>query len=111
MGGEPVESGALVGFHLVVFERVEVRYDGWEGVVVAFEAGAGAMEEFGSDGNETLAGEALRDVADVGVDAEGFLEDEESGERAARGGAGGPGLHGGAVGDFEFDVFAADFHF
>jgi hypothetical protein len=69
------------------------------------------MEEFGRDGDETFACEALGDLANVGVDAEGFLEDEESRERAAVRGTGGPGLHGGAVGDFEFDVFAADFHF
>ena len=38
------------------------------------------MKEFGSDGDEAFTRETLRDIADVRVDAEGFLKDEQAGE-------------------------------
>ena len=37
------------------------------------------MKKFRGDGNVTFTRDSLRDVADVGIDAEGFLEDEHSG--------------------------------
>ena len=79
-----------------------MRTDRGEVVVVALEAGRrGAVEHLGHDGHEALGGEAVGHSADLGVDAKGFLDDEEAGVGAGAGWAGKVGAHGGGVGDAE----------
>jgi hypothetical protein len=64
-------------------ESLHVRHRGRKIVITHFQAGrGGAMKKFRGDGDVTLTRDSLSDIADVGVDAEGFLENEHSGERS-----------------------------
>ena len=57
------------------------------------------MEEFRGDGDVTFTCDSLRDIANMGVDAEGFLEDEHSWKRSLFFGTSDESLHRTAVGD------------
>jgi hypothetical protein len=81
-------------------ESLHVRHRGRKIVITHFQAGrGGAMKKFRGDGDVTLARDSLSDIADVGVDAEGFLENEHSGERSLFFGAGDECLHRTAAGN------------
>ncbi len=75
-GLNPIEGGADVGGEAGVGELLHVadalRHVG----VAAFKTGAGAVEQFGRDGEVAFGGEAVGYIADVRVDAEDFLEDD-----------------------------------
>lgn len=81
-------------------ESLHVRHQGRKIVITAFEARRGrAMKKFRGNGDVTFASDSLSDIANVGVDAEGFLEDEHSGKRTFSFGTSDECLHRTAVGN------------
>ena len=55
------------------------------GIVVQLDAGLGTIEECRSNGRESLAGVIINDGADVTIDAEDLLDDDDSGRRGGAG--------------------------
>ena len=77
-------------------------------VVGKFDIAFDAIEEGGSDGEKSVARVAVGDGADVLVDAEDFLDDDEAGDGRS-GWTGDVGIELMAVGCGEFDCFAHGF--
>lgn len=85
-----------------------MRHDCGKVGVHAFKARIGAVEQRRRDRGVARAGEPVGDIADMGIDAERFLKDQQA--RSGRGGCG-PGDirgHDGAVGNGQRDCFGAD---
>ena len=95
---EPFIRGADIVGEALLGESFHVRHRGRKIVITHFEAGrGGAMKKFRGDGDVTFARDSLRDIADVGIDAEGFLENQHSGKRSLFFGTGDECLHRTAV--------------
>ncbi len=55
------------------------------GIVIELDAGLHAVEKSGGNGVKTFAGIEIDDGADVAVDAEDFLDDDDGGSGGIRG--------------------------
>lgn len=75
------------------------------GIVVELDAGLNAIEEAGSDGDESLGGVVVGDGADVAIHPEDFLKDDD-GERRGGGGFSEIGTEAMAVGGRELQMGA-----
>ena len=103
-------GGFDVDFQVGVAQFLQMPHGGAEIVVPAFKAGAGAMEKLGRHGEKSLARESLGDVANMRVDAKGFLHHQKTARwrRARRARHVQP--HGRAVTYVDRDKFAANLH-
>jgi len=75
-----------IGAHALHRERIHVWPYHREVVISRFEARGGPVKHFGRDGEKSFAGETLRHVADVGIDTEGFLQNQDAWMTARAGG-------------------------
>src|SRR2546430_10169957 len=87
-------------------ERIHVWPYHREVVISRLEARGGPVKHFGRDGEKSFPGKALRHVADMGIDAEGFLEDQDARMAARAGRTGDVESHGGPIIDGDIAVFA-----
>ncbi len=84
-GGGIVDSSGNVEDCFIDVEFWEKAHCGLHAgrIVTEFDAGLDAVEERGGDGEESVARPAISDGADVGVDAEDFLKNDEAGDWVA----------------------------
>ena len=80
---EPGECRPRVRVESLLGDSLELRHGGRRELVVpALEARGRAMEQLGGDRDVSQRGEAFGDVADMRVDAERFLEDQQPARRS-----------------------------
>jgi hypothetical protein len=78
-------NGLQIGGHAFGSHRLEMRRHLAEIRIWKIEAAARAVKEIGCDGGVAFVTEPVCDPADMTVDAKGFLQNDDKGERTFAG--------------------------
>src|SRR6266566_3786050 len=86
IGTQPIVRGSKISFHVWVAQFLHMRHARCEVVVPALESSPGAMEKLGRCSQKSFSREAFGNVADMRVDTESFLHDQQTAysQRASR---------------------------